>query len=85
MSEIVMEGLIDSKLTRVIKTFLRDKDGLFHLKKISNHSKVPLTTTLAITKKLVGLDILEIVVIGKFKLYRLAKNKKTEFIDKVIR
>ena len=85
MSEIALEGLIDSKVTRVIIVFLNNRNDLFHLKKISLVSKIPLTTTLAVTKRLVGLDIVEIVMVGKFKLYKLAKNKKTEMLERLLK
>jgi|TARA_B100001971_G_C18217072_1_gene554590 DNA-binding IscR family transcriptional regulator len=86
MAELsALEGLIDPKVKNIVDIFLNSQDELFHLKKISKTAKVPLTTTLAITKKLVKLSIIDITLIGKFKLYKLARNKKTDALSKLLK
>ena len=77
----IVDELIDPKITRILHLFLRRKDELFHLQKISQEAKVPLTTTHALMKKLIALDFIAFMTVGKFKLYRLAGNKKTKELE----
>ncbi len=84
MEDSLLAGLIDPKIERILKVFIQNKEQLFHLKKISSQSKVPLTTTFSIIKKLARLDIIKISKIGKLKLYKLAENKKTSFLETVL-
>ena len=79
-----IEGLIDPKITRILRMFLRRKGELFHLQKISQEAKVPLTTTHALMKKLVALDFIAFMAVGKFKLYRLAGNKRTKEMERLL-
>ena len=80
MEESPLSGLIDRKVEKILNVFMQNKGQLFHLKKISSQSKVPLTTTFSIIRKLMHLNILTISKIGKLKLYKLAENKKTSFL-----
>lgn len=84
MEESLLSGLIDLKMEKILKVFIQNKEQLFHLKKISSQSKVPLTTTFSIIKKLTHLDIIKISKIGKLKLYKLAENKKTSFLETIL-
>jgi len=85
MEESLLSGLIDPKIEKILKVFIQNKEQLFHLKKISSQSKVPLTTTFSIIKKLARLDIIKISKIGKLKLYKLAENKKTSFLETILK
>lgn len=85
MEENLLTGLIDPKIEKILKVFIENKEELFHLKKISAHSKVPLTTTFSLIKKLAKLDIISISKVGKLKLYKLAENKKTSFLESIIK
>lgn len=84
MEENLLSGLIDPKIEKILKVFLQNKEQFFHLKKISAQSKVPLTTTFSITKKLACLGIISVSKIGKLKLYKIAENKKTSFLEAVL-
>jgi len=85
MEENLLAGLIDSKIERILKIFIENKEEFFHLKKISTQSKVPLTTTFSLVKKLARLNIITISKVGKLKLYKLAANKKTSFLESIIK
>ena len=71
--------LLDPKLHRLIQLFLNDKEGLYHLQKISTESKVPLGTTFRLMKKLVDAELVETVPVGKLKLYRTNKEVAKDF------
>ena len=85
MEENLLLGLIDPKIERILKVFMQNKGQLFHLKRISALSKVPLTTTFLIVNKLTHLEIIAISKIGKLKLYKLAENKKTSFLETILK
>jgi len=78
------EGLIDPKINAILLAFFRNKNELFHLKKLSRLSKVPMSSTFRITKKLVSLNILKIVNVHKFKLYQLELNEKTKALEALL-
>lgn len=81
----IFEELVDPKISRILQVLLKNKEEQFHLKKISNESKVPLATTFRIVQKLVNLNVLTQVKIDKFKLYRLADNKKTKQLASMVK
>lgn len=85
MEESLLAGIIDPKLEKILRVFIENKEELFHLKKISAQSKVPLTTTFSLIKKLAKLNIVTISKVGKLKLYKLAENKKTSFLETIIK
>jgi hypothetical protein len=72
-------GLIDEKLLRIARLFLDHEEGLFHLQKISTSARVPLGTTFRLIKQLVDAGLVEIVPVGKVKLYKLNKKNSKEF------
>jgi len=78
----VLDGLVDRKIRRILDVFIRDKDELFHLQKISKVSGVPIASSFRIVKRLVGLGFINVIKINKFKVYRLKYNKKTKLLIK---
>jgi len=48
------------------------------LTEISNESKVPIATVMRLMRGFVENDLAEQVKVGKIKLYKFAKNKKTD-------
>jgi len=74
----VFEELIDAKLLKILKLLLKHKDQQFHLHKIAQETNIPVATVFRTINKLVKLDLVEQTVIGKFKLYTIAHNKKTK-------
>ena len=79
-----IEGLIDPKITRILRLFFRKKKELFHLQKISREAHVPLTTTHSLMKKLVEFELVAFITVGKFKLYRLAENDKAKELEQLL-
>jgi Fe2+ or Zn2+ uptake regulation protein len=81
MESRILEELFDNKILQILKLFFREKEKTFYLREITKLSNVPLATTYRIVNKLVHLQLIEIISIRKFKLYRLANNQKTQFLD----
>ncbi|MFH2020653.1 MAG: helix-turn-helix domain-containing protein [archaeon] len=73
----ILSGLIDEKIEKVLTVFVHGKGELFHINKVAKESGVPLATTFRIINGLVSSGFLEIQKISKFKIYKLADNKKT--------
>ena len=74
----IFRQLIDQKVFKILDLFLKNKNKLFHLNKISEGSKVPITSTFRLVKRLVSLSILEVVLVGKMKIYKIADNEKVK-------
>ena len=77
----IFRQLIDKKTVRILDLFLKNKEKLFHLNKISEDAKVPLGTTFRLVGKLVSLEILDVVVVGKLKIYKTADNEKVRELE----
>jgi hypothetical protein len=82
-SQKILEGLFDKKMLTILKLFLKKKDQQFYLKEISKQAKVPLATTHRILSKLLELEVIERVKIKHLKVYKLAENEKTTYLESV--
>ena len=82
-SQKIMEGLFDRKILTILKLFLKKKDQQFYLKEISKQTRVPLASTHRILNKLLELEIIEKTKIKHLKIYKLADNEKTKYLDTV--
>jgi len=80
----VLEGLVDGKVVSVINVFVKNRNELFHIKKVSELSNVPLATSFRIIRRLVSLGFVSVIKVGKFKVYRLAENKKTRLLVRLL-
>ena len=76
----IFRQLVNKKVLKILDLLLRNKDKLFHLNKISEDTKVPLGTTFRLVNQLVSLDIIDVVLVGKMKIYKLADNGKVREI-----
>ena len=74
-----LQQVIDKKLLRIIRLFLNKNNQLFHLQKISAESKIPIGTTFRLIKKLTACGLVDIVSVGKIKLYKTNKKVAKEF------
>jgi len=77
----IFRQLINKKVLKILDLLLRNKDKLFHLNKISDETKVPLGSTFRLVNQLVSLDIIDVIVVGKMKIYKLADNEKVREIE----
>ena len=80
----VFEELIDKKTLKILRLLMADKTKQFHIQKISVDSKVPLTSTFRVVKRLVELNLIEQIKIGKLKIYKSADNEATKEIEGVL-
>lgn len=81
----VLDGLIDKKVERILKLFFENKKELFHINSVSKRSNVPLATAFRTIKKLVDLEIINAVEVGKFKIYKLNICEKTELLARLLK
>lgn len=80
----VLEGLVENKTLSILKTLSKNTDKIFHLNSLSTQSKVPISSTFRIVKKLKKNGFIDEIKVGKSKLYLFAKNKKSDQIKKII-
>jgi len=86
MEEIqVLEELFDKKIISILKLLFADKTKEYYLQEISENSNVSMATCSRILAKLNKLEIIEIHMISRFKLYRLHDNKKVMFLSKLFK
>ncbi|MBC8444374.1 helix-turn-helix domain-containing protein [Candidatus Woesearchaeota archaeon] len=83
--ENLLGNLFDTKSLKILRLFLDDKDEEFYLREISKDVDVPVATTFRIVKRLVELKVVEQVMIKKFKLYKLADNDNTLFLEGILK
>ena len=77
----IIRQLINRKVLKILDVLLNNKKKFYHLSKISEESRVPIASTFRITNQLVSLNIVEVYVISKMKIYRIADNKTTKELE----
>jgi len=82
-SQKILEALFDKKMLTILKLFIKKKDQQFYLKEISKQTKVPLATTHRILNKLADLEVIKRTKIKHLKIYKLADNEKTKYLEAV--
>ncbi len=82
-SQKILEALFDKKILVILKLFLKKKDQQFYLKEISKQTKVSLASTHRILNRLTDLEVLERTKIKHLKIYKLAENEKTRYLEAV--
>ena len=76
----IFSGIVDEKIRKILGVFIKNKGELFHLQKISKLSNVPISSSFRLVKRLVNFGFITTIKIDKFKVYKLADNKKTKFL-----
>jgi hypothetical protein len=84
-SEKLLESLFDKKILSIIRLFLNKNNQQLTLNEISKYSRVPLASTFRIVNKLVVIEIIQISKIKHLKVYSLAANEKTKYLDTIIK
>ena len=80
----LLEGLIEIKILRILKTFLQNPNKLFHLNSLAKSSKVPVSSTARLIKRLIKHSFVQETKIGKISVYQLADNQKTKKIKELL-
>ncbi|HEY9702286.1 MAG TPA: hypothetical protein V6C58_07555 [Allocoleopsis sp.] len=81
----VLRKLFDEKIILTLNTFLDNPQESLSLTQISDNSKVNNATTLRILDKLMAQNIIELVRVGKSKVYRLKQTQKTLLLTMIIK
>jgi hypothetical protein len=81
----ILEQLFDEKVLRILRLFYNNEQGEFYLREISKKSGIAVASTFRIMSRLLELEIVDLVQIKKFKLYKLGDNENTRFLGQFIR
>ena len=77
-------GLIEPKTLAILTTFVSNQKKIHHLNSLAKESKVPVSSTKRILKRLVKNQFVEEVPVGKLILYKCASSKKIKNIKKLL-
>ena len=80
----IFRQLIDAKTLRILDFLLKNKEKYSHLSEISSQSKVPVASVFRIVNQLVSLGIIEVMPIGKMKIYRIFSNEQTRELENIL-
>jgi len=80
----MIRNLIDSKTLKILDLLLKNQEKYSHLSDVSNNSKIPLASTFRIVNQLVSLGIIDVTVIGKMKIYRIASTDETKEVGEIL-
>jgi len=81
----ILGQLFDEKILRILRLFYDNESAEFYLREISKKAGIPVASTFRIVNKLVELEVIILVHIKKFKLYKLGDNENTRFLGQFIR
>jgi len=81
----IFRKLIDKKTLQILDLLIKNKEKYFHLSEISSKSKTSLASTFRMMNNLVSLGIIDVTVLGKMKIYRIASNKQTKELEKALK
>jgi DNA-binding IscR family transcriptional regulator len=81
----ILSGLLDDKLIKTISLFMKYPNKKFYLSEVSKLSGVNNATTFRILKKLVAENLITVDVIGKVRVYQLAKNDRVRSLSDVLK
>ena len=80
----ILRHLIDKKTLRILEFLLKNKKKYSHLTEISSQSKVPVASAFRIINQLVSFGIIEVMPIGKMKIYRILSNEQTLELENIL-
>ena len=80
----IIRKLFDEKTVQILDLLIKNKEKYFHLSEVSGKSKTSLASTFRIMNYLVSLGIIEVTVLGKMKIYRIATNDEAKELEEVL-
>jgi len=80
----IVRHLIDKKTLKILELLLKNQDKYSHLSAISSHSKIPIASTFRIVNQLVSIGIIDVMVMGKMKVYRMESNDQTRELERIL-
>ena len=76
--------LVEKKTLAIFTSLIDNPNKLFHLNSLAKSSKVAVSSTARIIKKLVKNNFAEEMKIGKISVYKIAANEKVRKIKQII-
>ena len=80
----VFRQLIEKKTLQILDLLLKNKKKYFHLSEISSKSKTSIASTFRTVNQLVSIQVIDVMIIGKMKIYRIASNDETKELEHVL-
>lgn len=80
----IFKGLFDDKILNVLNIFIKHPEKQYYLSEIARLSEVNVASTFRILNKLVTQEILKVTLIGRVRMYQLAKGEKVKGILSMI-
>ena len=65
----IFRYLVEEKTLKILELLFKNKQKYFHLSEISYQSKISLASTFRIIQNLVSIGILDVILVGKMKIY----------------
>lgn len=81
----MLRKLFDEKIIIIIDNFLNNPEEEFSLTQVASRSKISISTTLRVLDKLIKQEIIEFIIVGKSKLYKLKKSEKTLALNRLLK
>jgi hypothetical protein len=81
----LVEKLIEPKTLKLLQVFFDNEDKDFYLIELSKRSGIPPASTFRIINKLCSLGIIELMMVNKFKFYKIKKDKETDFLKSLVK
>ena len=81
----ILRDLFDEKIIKITSLFLEEPEKPFSLTQTASSANVNVATTMRILDKLVKKEILELIVMGKSKFYKLKQSEKTLALNKLLK
>ncbi len=78
--KVILRGLIDKGLIEILLVLIKNPEKDFYLTELARQSNIPTATTYRSLEKLYKLEVIDIIKINKFKVYKLANNESTKFL-----
>jgi hypothetical protein len=86
MAELsLIENLIDKKILKVLQVFFDDEEKEFYSLEVSKRSGVAPASTFRCLKFLTSVGIIDIIIVNKFKFYKVKKDKDTDMLKSLIK
>jgi hypothetical protein len=83
-SEKLLEQLFDKKVLQIIRHFLKQPNQQFYLQEITKSTRVPLSSTHRILKKLLALELIKLHKMKAFKLYSWNDTDQAKYLQYIL-
>ncbi len=81
----IIRCLIEKKTLKILDLLIKNKQKYSHLSEISKQSRIPVASTFRIINRLASINLVEVTIIGKMKIYRISLNNKTKNLESIIK